>query len=87
MLISLLQQNFQIKKCSRVANSASKLTRDSRFCHLPFRAKFLSRPILFESGGNWNLKFGFLRQYVQKTIFQIKWTKNTDELKKLSCLI
>ena len=45
------------------------------------RAKSLSRPILVESGWNWNLKFGFLGQYGQKTIFQNKWTKNTDEQK------
>ena len=45
------------------------------------QAKFLSRPILFESGWNWNLKFWFLRQYGQKAIFQTKWTKNTDDLK------
>ena len=45
------------------------------------RAKFLSRPILVESGWNWNLKFGFLGQYGQKFIFQFKWMKNTDELK------
>ena len=44
-------------------------------------AKFLSRPILFKSGWNWNLKFGFLGQHGQKTIFQIRWTKNTDEPK------
>ena len=41
------------------------------------QAKFLFRPVLFESDWNWNLKFGFLGQYGQKTIFQIKWTKNT----------
>ena len=45
------------------------------------RAKFLSRPILFESDWNWNLKYGFLGQYDQKTVFQTKWTKNTDKLK------
>ena len=45
------------------------------------QAKFLSRPILFESGWNWNLKFWFLRQYDQKAIFHTKWTKNTDDLK------
>ena len=45
------------------------------------RTKFLSRPILFKSGWNWNLKFGFLGQHGQKTIFQIRWTKNTDEPK------
>ena len=47
------------------------------------RAEFLSRPILFESGWNWNLKFGCLGQYGQKTIFQTKCTKNTDYLKYL----
>ena len=46
-------------------------------------AEFLSRPILFESGWNWNLKFGCLGQYGQKTIFQTKCTKNTDYLKYL----
>ena len=44
-------------------------------------AKFLPRPIFFESGWNWNLKFGFLGHSDQKTIFQTKWTKNTDKLK------
>ena len=47
----------------------------------PVELNFLSRPILFESGWNWNLKIGFLGQYNQKTIFQAKWRKNTDELK------
>ena len=47
----------------------------------PVELNFLSRPILFESGWNWNLKIGFLGQYKQKTIFQAKWRKNTDELK------
>ena len=45
------------------------------------RAKFLSRPILFKSGWNWNLKFEFFKHYGQKTIFQTKWTKNADEPK------
>ena len=45
------------------------------------QAKFLSRPILFKSGWNWYLKFGFLGHYGQKTIFQTKWTKNVDKLK------
>ena len=43
-------------------------------------AKFLSCPILFENGWNWKLKFSFLGQYGQKTIFQTTWTENTDEL-------
>ena len=37
--------------------------------------------IFCQSGWNWDLKFGILGQYGQKTIFQTKWTKNTDELK------
>ena len=36
---------------------------------------------MFKSGWNWNLKFGFLRKYDQKTIFQTKWIKNMDKLK------
>ena len=39
------------------------------------RGKFLPRPILFESGLNWNLKFGFLGQYGQNTIFQTNGRK------------
>ena len=79
---------FQIKKCSRVTNSIyahawrtflsfvlSTLSKSMR------QAKFLSCPILFESGWNWNLKFEFLGEYGQKTIFQTKWTRNTDKLK------
>ena len=55
---------------------------DAHFCHLPSpppcRAQwdelnFL--PILFESGWNWNLKFGFLGQYDQNTIFQTNGQK------------
>ena len=45
------------------------------------KPKFLPRPILLESDWNGNLKFGFLGQYSQKTIFQTKWRKNTDVLK------
>ena len=45
------------------------------------RAKFLSHQILVERSWNWNLKFGFLGSYGQKTIFQTRWTKNTEELK------
>ena len=36
---------------------------------------------MLESDWNWNLKFGILGQYGQKTIFQTKWRKNTVELK------
>ena len=39
------------------------------------QAKFLPCPILFESGSNWNLKFGFLGQYRQNTIFQTNGRK------------
>ena len=45
------------------------------------KSKFLPRPILLESDWNGNLKFRFLGQYSQKTIFQTKWRKNTDVLK------
>ena len=45
------------------------------------QAKFLLVQILLKSGWSWNIKFGLLGQYGQKTIFQTKWTKNTDELK------
>ena len=41
----------------------------------------MSFPILFQSGWNWNFKFGFLGQYGQNTNFQTKWTKNTADLK------
>ena len=45
------------------------------------QAKFLLVQILLKSGWYWNIKFGVLGQYDQKTIFQTKWLKNTDELK------
>ena len=85
ILISLLRQNFKIRKCSRVANS---LHMTHVFVICPFhlsnpmrRAKFLPRKILFESGWNWNFKFTFLAQYDRNTILQTKWTKNMNELK------
>ena len=79
ILISLLQQNFKIKKCSRRRTFLSFALWTLSSSTRP--AKFLSRPILVEIGWNWNLKFGFLGQYGQNTIFQTKWTKNTDDLK------
>ena len=82
ILISLLQQNFRIRKCSWEANSVyahawrtflsfalSILLNSMR------RAKVLPRPILCESDWNWNLKFGFLGQYGQNTIFQTNGRK------------
>ena len=88
ILISLPQHNFQVKRCPPVANTVwayawrpllpfalSALSSSMR------RAKLLPLPILFEGGRNWNLKLGFWGQYGQNTIFQTKWTKNTDKLK------
>ena len=68
IFISLPQQNFKIRKCSREVNSVQVQAMTHVFTLSTLlssmrRAKFLLRPILFESGLNWNLKFWFLGQY------------------------
>ena len=61
---------------------ASKLMHGARFCHLPSP----SRPILFESGWNCNLKFGFLGQYDQKNYFSNYMDEKYGRAKNLSRL-
>ena len=68
LFISLPQQNFKIRKCSREVNSVQAHAMTHVFTLSTLlssmrRAKFLLHPILFESGLNWNLKFWFLGQY------------------------
>ena len=55
---------------------------DARFCHLPSP----SRSILFESGWNCNLKFGFLGQYDQKNYFSNYMDEKYGRAKNLSRL-
>ena len=75
-LISSLQRNLKIRKCSREVNSVKAHTwRTFLLFALSIllssmrRCKFLPRPILFKNGWNWNLKFVFLGDNMAKTLF------------------